>query len=432
MIVSIAEEMNPTRRNTMEDVHVAMRPGSWGAPAVSATFLGVYDGHGGRLIADYLGDHLAENVAKEWKNSESESRKKEKSVNDGAGGMSQLTKKRRTGDKDQENNDNQKSQSIKSKLDNEKEEEIMQTALERAFLLTDMQSRMDGITTSGATVVCCVVIPKFSSYGNLSSISVHAANAGDARAVLSSSIALPLNKVQSKSNKPNSKSTTAVKQFSKNSKKALPNPELPNELLPFNNRHSTRAIRITHDHKSTDPKEIARIEAAGGIMIRGRVLGVLAVARSLGDHGLKEYVIGRPYLSSTVVEIVDDNEEYSDYDGNGNDGNNNDAEGKSYGKNELSQSLAKNKASSPPFTNGEFLIVACDGFWDVMEDQEAVDFVRNHVFNVHNHNGQQQQQHQSSSTSLRKKKEEDVASFLIEEALRRRSTDNITVIVYWL
>ena len=34
--------------------------------------------------------------------------------------------------------------------------------------------------------------------------------------------------------------------------------------------------------------EIARIESSGGIMIRGRVLGVLAVARSIGDHGLKE------------------------------------------------------------------------------------------------------------------------------------------------
>ena len=58
----------------MEDVHVVAGPGSWGAPSPHATFLGVYDGHGGRLIADYLEDHLAENVAKEWAHAESEER----------------------------------------------------------------------------------------------------------------------------------------------------------------------------------------------------------------------------------------------------------------------------------------------------------------------------------------------------------------------
>ena len=62
-------------------------------------------------------------------------------------------------------------------------------------------------------------------------------------------------------------------------------------------------MRITHDHKSTDPKEVARIENAGGIMIRGRVLGVLAVARSLGDHRLKEYVIARPYLYQQLFKL---------------------------------------------------------------------------------------------------------------------------------
>ena len=43
MIVSVCEEMNPIRRNTMEDVHVVNEPGSWGAPNnSSATFLGKY------------------------------------------------------------------------------------------------------------------------------------------------------------------------------------------------------------------------------------------------------------------------------------------------------------------------------------------------------------------------------------------------------
>ena len=54
MIISVAEEMNPTRRNTMEDAHDVCEPGSWGVPNPRAAFLLVMDGHGGRLIADYL------------------------------------------------------------------------------------------------------------------------------------------------------------------------------------------------------------------------------------------------------------------------------------------------------------------------------------------------------------------------------------------
>jgi serine/threonine protein phosphatase PrpC len=45
--ISIAEEMNPSRRNTMEDIHVVHIPGTWKYP--NMTYLGVYDGHGGEF-----------------------------------------------------------------------------------------------------------------------------------------------------------------------------------------------------------------------------------------------------------------------------------------------------------------------------------------------------------------------------------------------
>ena len=51
----------------MEDVHVIHPPNTWAAPHPSASFIGVYDGHGGRLIVDYLEDHLSKNVAQEWR-----------------------------------------------------------------------------------------------------------------------------------------------------------------------------------------------------------------------------------------------------------------------------------------------------------------------------------------------------------------------------
>jgi len=328
MAVSIAEEMNPTRRSSMEDVHVYHHPGSWEAPNQHATFLGVYDGHGGRGIVDYLEVFLSANVAKEWCHLISDENTYE-------------NKRRRLDD------------DVSEKKAASAEGQTIQTAFERAFLLTDIQSRMAGIQTSGATVACCIVIPKFCKDNVLESITIHCANAGDARIVLSSSTA----------------------------RLACSTSESANL------KGESKVVRLTHDHKATDPDEISRIESSGGMMLRGRVLGVLAVARSLGDHGLKEFVIGRPFLSSTTVEI---------------------------------ESIStKTDRAKTPYTDGEFLIVACDGLWDVVEDQEAVDLVRNFV-------------NDASSIHSSKNRRDKVARFLIDEALRRGSTDNITVIVYWL
>lgn len=388
MIVSIADEMNATRRNTMEDVHVFHGPGTWNCPNDNATFIGVYDGHGGRLIVDYLEDHLASNVASEWSHMESERKKDESAEKE-----FQRQKKRRldaTDDRDN-NNSGGKENQPSPENDNDKEGKLIRTSLERSFLITDIQSRMAGLTTSGATVVCCVVIPKFSSVdGSVTSIMIHAANAGDARAVLSSCNARKTVQIDSIVN--SAQSTVELSSDSSN-----------NIICkPSNLQSDATAIRLTCDHKSTDPEEIARIESSGGVMIRGRVLGVLAVARSLGDHGLKEFVIGRPYLSSTVVHV------------DGKRGQSALQNTKS-GEREVT-SMAP--ALSSPFTDGEFLIVACDGLWDVMEDQDAVDLVRNYTQKIGLKNRQQNQK--------------EVASFLVDEALRRGSSDNITVVVYWL
>jgi len=69
---------------------------------------------------------------------------------------------------------------------------------------------------------------------------------------------------------------------------------------------------------------------AGGFVMGGRVNGVLAVTRSLGDSSMKEFVVGSPYTTET--ELGDED---------------------------------------------EFLILACDGLWDIASDQEAVDLVKN-------------------------------------------------------
>ncbi|KNE57508.1 hypothetical protein AMAG_03214 [Allomyces macrogynus ATCC 38327] len=119
-----------------------------------------------------------------------------------------------------------------------------------------------------------------------------------------------------------------------------------------------QAIRLSYDHKGSDPFEARRIVDAGGFMVNNRVNGVLAVTRSLGDTSMKELVVGNPYTTELEL-IVDD----------------------------------------------EFLILACDGIWDVLSDQEAVNLVM------------------SCSDP------QQAAEQLVHQALENMSTDNLSAIV---
>lgn len=49
-LVSQHEEMNPSRRCSMEDCAVYHPPGTWDSPDDEIAYLGVYDGHGGKLF----------------------------------------------------------------------------------------------------------------------------------------------------------------------------------------------------------------------------------------------------------------------------------------------------------------------------------------------------------------------------------------------
>lgn len=67
-----------------------------------------------------------------------------------------------------------------------------------------------------------------------------------------------------------------------------------------------KAVRLTYDHKGSDKQEAKRITDAGGFVMGGRVNGVLAVTRSLGDSSMKEFVVGAPYTTET--ELCDEDE----------------------------------------------------------------------------------------------------------------------------
>ncbi|KAL2760884.1 hypothetical protein ACRALDRAFT_2117453 [Sodiomyces alcalophilus JCM 7366] len=122
---------------------------------------------------------------------------------------------------------------------------------------------------------------------------------------------------------------------------------------------SGKALRLSYDHKGSDENEGRRIANAGGLILNNRVNGVLAVTRALGDAYIKGLVTGHPYTTETVIHPETD----------------------------------------------EFMIIACDGLWDVCSDQEAVDLVRD----------------VQDAT--------DAAKLLVDHALNRFSTDNLSCMI---
>lgn len=98
-----------------------------------------------------------------------------------------------------------------------------------------------------------------------------------------------------------------------------------------------KANELSLDHKPDNTDEKARIEAAGGFVEDNRVKGILNLSRSLGDVEYKQDSSLPPHKQMLIafpeVRII---------------------------KRSIDQ---------------EFMIVACDGIWDCMTSQEAVDYV---------------------------------------------------------
>jgi serine/threonine protein phosphatase PrpC len=159
------------------------------------------------------------------------------------------------------------------------------------------------------------------------------------------------------------------------------------------------SLTTTRDHKPNDPKEAARILAKGGSVIhRGvwRVEGRLAMSRSFGDFDLKRgagypdvydadgWVSARPsYLSCPVGAVsaasVDNN-------------------------NTKKQPLLSEHVQS-------LVLMASDGFWDVVSEQELEKICRVHAAS----------EHRETASKL--------ACYLRRMAAERGSLDDITVFV---
>ncbi|XP_039015307.1 probable protein phosphatase 2C 47 isoform X2 [Hibiscus syriacus] len=129
-----------------------------------------------------------------------------------------------------------------------------------------------------------------------------------------------------------------------------------------------RAIELSKDHKPNCTSERLRIEKLGGVIYDGYLNGQLSVARALGDWHIKGAKGSKSPLSCEP---------------------------------ELEEILLTEE--------DEFLIMGCDGLWDVMSSQCAVTMVRKELM-----------QHNDPERCSRA---------LVKEALQRNTCDNLTVIV---
>ncbi|CAB4272347.1 unnamed protein product [Prunus armeniaca] len=143
-----------------------------------------------------------------------------------------------------------------------------------------------------------------------------------------------------------------------------------------------QAIALSVDHKPNREDEYARIEAAGGKVIQWnghRVFGVLAMSRSIGDRYLKPWIIPEPEVMNV-----------------------------------------------PRARDDECLILASDGLWDVMTNEEVCEVARRRILLWHKKNGVTALAERGAGVDPAA---QEAAAYLSTLALQKGSRDNISVIV---
>ena len=141
---------------------------------------------------------------------------------------------------------------------------------------------------------------------------------------------------------------------------------------------------VTIDHRPDIIAERERVEQNGGQIWNNRVNGVLAITRAFGDIEFKgmqhrptiEHPSGNDFSYEKVGRVV---------------------------------SSVPDIIHLPVTPDMEFIVMACDGLWDVLTNQEVTDFVRNSL-NTH------------GNVQFASKE-------LAQEAVNRHSHDNVTVII---
>lgn len=134
------------------------------------------------------------------------------------------------------------------------------------------------------------------------------------------------------------------------------------------------AIPLTKDHKPNFPEERNRIESLGGNIYPDgddwRIID-LSVSRAFGDFNATPFITHTPDIFKYKLSPCD-----------------------------------------------KFIIMGCDGLWDVIDNQQAVNFVLSNSYDL--------------KTNERINKNINIAKKLAEYAMNEGSTDNITVIIIFL
>lgn len=97
-----------------------------------------------------------------------------------------------------------------------------------------------------------------------------------------------------------------------------------------------RAVELTTDHKPDMPSERDRIIRAGGRVEDGRVMGNINLSRSIGDFEYKN--MKRPPSEHMITALPE------------------------------VRTVELN-------SQDDFLVLACDGIWDIVSNQQCVDFI---------------------------------------------------------
>nr|VDD58065.1 unnamed protein product [Brassica oleracea] len=129
-----------------------------------------------------------------------------------------------------------------------------------------------------------------------------------------------------------------------------------------------KAIEMSHDHRPINLPERRRVEESGGVIEDGYLNGELSVTRALGDWDMKRpHGSNSPLISEPEIKQITLTEE------------------------------------------DEFLVIGCDGIWDVLTSQEAVSVVKRGL-----------NRHGDPTRCARE---------LVMEALRLNTFDNLTAVV---
>lgn len=94
----------------------------------------------------------------------------------------------------------------------------------------------------------------------------------------------------------------------------------------------SNSIKITYDHKPSDESENKRVKNNGGVIFGGRIFGQFSLTRAFGNIPLKKWVIAEPYIKKHVLT-----------------------------------------------ENDRFIVLASDGIWDVISDEECYEISMRHT-----------------------------------------------------